>query len=316
MAHLVLKASVVFNPGEMKSKNYHIYSIVFGITLSVLALILNDIGITTFDSCGTARGSLNELAYGVMIFIIWPYILLSAIILGMKWKKENLMDSQKNLFLIHILGVITFSITWMPFILVHFLSFAVPSTSGFTSNTASISFRFLSLALFCLSGAIFSTLRLLYCYSLRSILKNIRYRKWKCDEKFDYFLNEQDDHNKRMDTTLTSAKASPSKREAQSPSKIDKFDNSFINLTNRETFNNLIGTYSAITLILKNIYDKYYTEANFAEMVDGLSIQSYSYPSCAMDNFRQYFKLSELPPKIKNDFCSFMDKNNPLTDLE
>jgi hypothetical protein len=50
LAHLVLKASVVFNPGEMKSKNYHIYSILFGIAISVLALILNDIGITSFDS--------------------------------------------------------------------------------------------------------------------------------------------------------------------------------------------------------------------------------------------------------------------------
>jgi hypothetical protein len=318
LAHLVLKASVVFNPGEMKSKNYHIYSIVFGITLAVLSLILNDIGITTFDSCGTARGSLHELAYGIMIFIIWPYISLSAIILGMKWKKERLMDSQKNLFLIHILGVINFSVTWMPFILVHFLSFAVPSTSGFTSNTASVSFRFLSLALFCLSGAIFSIFRLLYCYSLRSIIKNVRYRKWKCDEKFDYFLNEQDDHNKRLDTTLTSVKSTLKKETVTSSpvKKHEKFDNSFITLTNRETVNNLIGTYSAITLILKNIYDKYYTEPNFAEMVDGLSIQSYSYPSCAMDKFRQYFKLSELPSNIKDDFCSFMEKNNPLTDLE
>lgn len=148
LAHLVLKASIVFNPGEMKSKNYHIYSIVFGIAVSVLALILNDIGITSFDSCGTARGSLHELAYGFIIFIIWPYILLSAAILGMKWKKERLLDSQKNLFLIHILGVITFTITWMPFVLVHFLSFAIPSTSGFTSNIPAISFRFLALALF------------------------------------------------------------------------------------------------------------------------------------------------------------------------
>lgn len=162
LSHLVLKASVVFNPGEMKSKNYHIYSIIFGISASVLALILNDIGITAFESCGTARGSLHELAYGVMIFIIWPYILLSALILGMKWKKERLMASQKNLFLIHILAVITFSVTWMPFILVHFLSFSVPSTSGFTSNTAAISFKFFALAMFCLSGTMFCIFRLLF----------------------------------------------------------------------------------------------------------------------------------------------------------
>lgn len=162
LAHLVLKASVVFNPGEMKSKNYHIYSIVFGISASVLALILNDIGITSFNSCGTARGSLHELAYGIMIFIIWPYILLSAGILGMKWRNEKLLVSQKNLFLIHILGVVTFSVTWMPFVLVHFLSFSVPSTSGFTSNTGANVFKILSLGLFALSGTVFSTFRILF----------------------------------------------------------------------------------------------------------------------------------------------------------
>lgn len=94
------------------------------------------------------------------------------------------------------------------------------------------------------------------------------------------------------------------------------YDNAFIKLTNRETFNNLIGTYSAITIILKNIYEKYYTDNEFSDMVDGLSSQSYSYPSCSMDKVRQYFKLSELPKDIKDDFCSFMDSTNPLTDLD
>jgi len=79
---------------------------------------------------------------------------------------------------------------------------------------------------------------------------------------------------------------SDSKTLTESPKKVtsmksgvNKLDNSFINLTSRETFNNLIGTYSAITLILKNIYEKYYVDSSFAEMVDGLSNQSYSYPS-------------------------------------
>jgi hypothetical protein len=326
LAHLVLKASVVFNPGTMKSKNYHIYSIVFGMSASVLALILNDIGITSFDSCGTARGSLHELAYGIMIFIIWPYIVLSAIILGMKWKKERLVESQKNLFLIHILGVITFTVSWMPFILVHFLSFAVPSTSGFTSNTPAISFRYLALALFCLSGGIFSLFRLFFCYSLRSIIKNMKYRRFKCDSRFDYFLNEGNgsDDEKRMSSYTTSLEnrdlkstlASKKLLAAAKAPEMDGLGNAFINLTNRETFNNLIGTYSAITLILKNIYEKYYTDNYFAEMVDNLSSQTYSYPACAMDKVRQYFKLSELPDNIKDDFCSFMETNSPLTDID
>jgi hypothetical protein len=78
----------------------------------------------------------------------------------------------------------------------------------------------------------------------------------------------------------------------------------------------LIGTYSAITLILKNIYQKYYTDEYFAEMVDNLSSQSYSYPSCAMDKMRQYFKLSDLPESYRDDFCAFMDTNNNAIDLE
>ena len=324
MAHLVLKASVVFNPGEMKSKNYHIYSIVFGISAAILALVLNDIGITSFDSCGTARGSLHELSYGIMIFIIWPYIILSAIILGMKWKKERLLPSQKNLFLIHILGVVCFTITWMPFILVHFLSFSVPSTAGFTSNTGALVFKILALSLFALSGAVFAALRLLFCFSLRSIIKNLRQKQFTMDDKFDYFLqdNEGSDDEKRLSSfgaTLkkdSSAKMSKIQSQLRTKSDLDNFGNSFINLTNRETFNNLIGTYSAITIILKNIYEKYYTDTHYAEMVDNLSGYSNSYPSSANDNVRQYFKLSELPRDIKDDFCSFMDAENPLTDLD
>ena len=302
----------------MKSKNYHIYSIIFGIAASILALILNDIGITTFESWGTARGSLHELAYGIMIFIIWPYIVLSAIILGMKWKKERLVASQKNLFLIHILAVITFSVTWMPFILVHFLSFTVPSVSGFTSNTASNIFKFLALGAYCLSGFIFWVFRLLFWYSLRSIIKNLKNRNYKMDNKFDYFLNESSDSGD--DIRLSSGpgaekKESPVKKPVSTKENDDPFGNTFINLTNRETFNNLIGTYSAITIILKSIYEKYYTDNNFAEMVDNLSSQNYSYPSWAMDKVRQFFKLSELPDDIKDDFNAFNDTNN-TNDLE
>jgi len=203
LAHLVLKASVVFNPGEMKSKNYHIYSIVFGLAVSIYALILDDVGITSFNSCGTARGSLHELAYGIMIFIIWPYIIFSAVILILKWRRERLMAAQKNLYLIHILGVVTFTVSWMPFILVHFFSFAIPTVSGFTVDHSSNAFRFISLALFCISGSIFSIFRFIYCSSLKSIIKNMRERKWKCDDKFDYFLKDQNDPDQRTDIDVT-----------------------------------------------------------------------------------------------------------------
>lgn len=84
LSHLVLKASVVFNPGELKSKNYHIYSVAFGLVIAMIALFTNDIGITVFDSCGTARGSINALLYGIILFIIWPYLIFSAVVLGRK----------------------------------------------------------------------------------------------------------------------------------------------------------------------------------------------------------------------------------------
>lgn len=254
-----------------------------------------------------------------MIFlIIWPYIVLSAIVLGLKWKRERLTEAQKNLFLVHILGVITFTISWMPFVLVHFLSFAVPSISGFTANTAAVIFKFFALGMFCLSGMIFSVLRLMFCYSLRSIIKSIKDKRMKADERFDYFLNESEDGDeRRMSTFVTGADKSAITDSKESCNKnMDQFGNSFINLTNRETFNNLIGTYSAITLILKNIYHKYYTDKNFAEMVDNLSSQSYSYPSSAIDKVRQFFKLSDLPESIKGDFCAFTDTNNELINIE
>mmetsp|Transcript_41539 Transcript_41539/g.47921 ORF Transcript_41539/g.47921 Transcript_41539/m.47921 type:complete len:84 (+) Transcript_41539:133-384(+) len=68
-------------------------------------------------------------------------------------------------------------------------------------------------------------------------------------------------------------------RKLNTEKKEEKHENAFINLTNRETCNNLIGTYSAITIILRNIYEKYYGDPYYAEMVDNLSSQIYSYPS-------------------------------------
>lgn len=162
----------------------------------------------------------------------------------------------------------------------------------------------------------------MFCYSLKSIIKNIKNHKFKCDERFDYFLNEQDkeEYEKRLSSMAGSAidkKTVNSKKAtfAPKPTSIDQAQNAFINLTNRETFNNLIGTYSAITLILKNIYEKYYTDDYFAEMVDSLSSSSYSYPSCAMDKVRQYFKLSDIPDNIRDDFCGIME-DAPLTDID
>ena len=319
LSHLVLKASIVFNPGELKSKNYHIYSIVFGITSTTFALILNDVGITSFEEWGTSKGSYHEFTYGIMIFIIWPYITLSAFILAMKWRKEKLVASQKNLFLIHILAVITFSVSFMPFILVHFLSFSIPSAAGFTANSSALSFKFFALAMFCLSGVIFWIFRLFFCYSLRSIIKNLKYRTFKCDNRFDYFLNESSDSGDevRLSSMSGDKKESISKKTKSShnDNEIDPFGNTFTNLTNRETFNNLIGTYSAITIIIKSIYEKYYIDPQFAEMVDNLSSHNYSYPAWATDKVRQFFKLSELPKNISDDFNAFMDTGHS-NDLE
>ena len=69
-------------------------------------------------------------------------------------------------------------------------------------------------------------------------------RRFKCDEKFDFFLNEQNDEAKRLESTLSPNKSiSNDSKIAQAKHKESVIDNSFINLTNRETFNNLIGTY-------------------------------------------------------------------------
>jgi hypothetical protein len=148
---------------------------------------------------------MHELAYGIMIFlIIWPYIVFSAIVLILKWRREKLTEAQKNLFLVHILGVTTFTVSWMPFVLVHFLSFAVPSISGFSINTTAIVFKFIALGLFCISGLIFSVFRLFFCYSLRSIIRSIKDKKCKDDHRFDYFLGENDetDDGTRLSSTI------------------------------------------------------------------------------------------------------------------
>jgi hypothetical protein len=139
------------------------------------------------------------------------------------------------------------------------------------------------------------------------------------NNRFDYFLNNSNEANEevRLSNEAGSEKKenSPKKPVGNTKSNEDTFANTFINLTSRETFNNLIGTYSSITIILKSIYDKYYTDSQYAEMVDNLSTQSYSYPSCAMDKVRQSFNLSELPDSISDDFNVFTENNN-TNDLE
>ena len=157
---------------------------------------------------------------------------------------------------------------------------------------------------------------------MRSIIKSFRQKQFEDDDRLEQLVmleSEKSNEDTRMSSVDPSRKIYSStsfKKVSAQKSNIDTFGNAFVNLTNTETFNNLIGTYSAITIILRNIYEKYYSDKNFAEMVDSMSGQGYSYPGCATDNVRQYFKLSELPSNIKDDFCSFMAKDERLTDLE
>jgi hypothetical protein len=126
LSELINTLSKVFNPKDLSHLKYHFYAIMFGLVFSMFSIIIEDIGITCFESCGTARGSLLEFLYVTILVFVWPNCLWSAINCLRKLRRNQaVLQDQKQLYICHILNIGIFSVTWVPYIVVHFLSFAL-----------------------------------------------------------------------------------------------------------------------------------------------------------------------------------------------
>jgi hypothetical protein len=79
LSELINTLSKVFNPKDLSHLKYHFYAIMCGLFFSMFSIIVEDIGITCFESCGTARGSILEFLYVVILVFAFPYCAWSAI---------------------------------------------------------------------------------------------------------------------------------------------------------------------------------------------------------------------------------------------
>jgi len=121
-----MSVAKVFNPKDLSHIKYHFYAIMVGLFFSMFSIIIEDIGITTFGTCGVARGSILEFLFITIIIAVYPYCVYSAVKSFMhKTRDTNTQESQKALYTCHIWNVIIFSLTWMPYIVIHFLTYAV-----------------------------------------------------------------------------------------------------------------------------------------------------------------------------------------------
>ena len=126
LSELINTLSKVFNPKDLSHLKFHFYAIMIGLLFSMFSIIIEDIGITCFESCGTARGSILEFLYVIILVMAWPYCLWSAIQCVRKLRRNQaVLSDQKQLYLCHILNIGIFTLTWVPYVLVHFLSFAL-----------------------------------------------------------------------------------------------------------------------------------------------------------------------------------------------
>lgn len=88
LSELINTLSKVFNPKDLSHLKFHFYAIMCGLFFSMFSIIVEDIGITCFESCGTARGSYLEFLYVVILVFAWPYCVWSAIQCFLKLKRD------------------------------------------------------------------------------------------------------------------------------------------------------------------------------------------------------------------------------------
>jgi hypothetical protein len=89
LSELINTLSKVFNPKDLSHLKFHFYAIMCGLFFSMFSIIVEDIGITCFESCGTARGSYLEFLYVVILVFAWPYCVWSAIQCFLKLKRDQ-----------------------------------------------------------------------------------------------------------------------------------------------------------------------------------------------------------------------------------
>jgi hypothetical protein len=78
LSQLITSVAKVFNPKDLSHIKYHFYAIGAGLVFSLLAVIIKDIGQTTYNTCGVSRGSILEFLLIIILIFVWPYCLWSA----------------------------------------------------------------------------------------------------------------------------------------------------------------------------------------------------------------------------------------------
>ena len=89
LSELINTLSKVFNPKDLSHLKFHFYAIMCGLLFAMFSIVVEDIGITCFESCGTARGSILEFLYVVILVFAWPYCVWSAIQCFLKLRREQ-----------------------------------------------------------------------------------------------------------------------------------------------------------------------------------------------------------------------------------
>jgi hypothetical protein len=78
LSQLITSVAKVFNPKDLSHIKYHFYAISAGLVFSLLAIIIEDIGQTTYNTCGVSRGSILEFLLINILIFVWPFCLWSA----------------------------------------------------------------------------------------------------------------------------------------------------------------------------------------------------------------------------------------------
>mmetsp|Transcript_21103 Transcript_21103/g.20273 ORF Transcript_21103/g.20273 Transcript_21103/m.20273 type:complete len:162 (+) Transcript_21103:357-842(+) len=134
-----------------------------GLLFSMLAIIIEDIGISLFGTCGVSKGSIMEYLYIIIIVFIWPYSIYSAVKCFSKLRTErNALSDQKQLYICHIANIIIYSCTWMPLNLTHFFNYALKL---YPENKIAVQVTLLSLVIS--TPALNSATRLFFDASLK-----------------------------------------------------------------------------------------------------------------------------------------------------
>eukprot|EP00347_Sterkiella_histriomuscorum_P011805 403371031 len=305
LSELINSLSKVFNPKDLSHLKYHIYAIIFGLIASLISIIIEDIGITCFESCGTARGSLMEFLYSYILIFVWPFCLWSAIKCYNKIRtNQRILQDQKQLYICHISNILIFSVTWVPYITLHFLNFTLKL--DLSGNSGIIKTVFLSLIAL---TPLLNTITRVFCDpSLKQKLFCSRNKvKPKDYSNLMEQLIDMDKNDAAGDLTMNTQQNGADKTHRNSQQIYDK-------LTQTETLNNLLSTFTGICMLMDDVFDLYFQNQLSTEIVDLLAQNELLSEEVfnkkvkrvySLDSFNQKYNYNEqftFPPDLEKNF--------------